>query len=103
MTGNPVAIKEVANTVENKSGTILVLLPIMLACSRHPRDARPSWSPARDAAEVCRLAGRNFRFNPSRLSVPCCGELRRYLPSEISLGRPDQLVIRQQRSGGVVR
>jgi hypothetical protein len=25
--------------------------------------------------------------------------LRRYLPSEVFLGRPDQLVIRQQRAG----
>jgi hypothetical protein len=26
--------------------------------------------------------------------------LRRYLPSEVFLGRPDQLVARQQRTGG---
>jgi hypothetical protein len=26
--------------------------------------------------------------------------LRRYLPTEVFLGRPDQLVTRQQRAGG---
>jgi hypothetical protein len=29
-----------------------------------------------------------------------CGELRRYLPPEVFLGRPAQLVVHQQRDGG---
>jgi hypothetical protein len=34
------------------------------------------------------------------VECPLCGELRRYLPSEVFLGRPDQLITRQQRTGG---
>jgi hypothetical protein len=34
------------------------------------------------------------------VECPLCGELRRYLPTEVFLGRPDQLVTRQQRAGG---
>jgi hypothetical protein len=36
------------------------------------------------------------------ISVECClcGEVRRYLPSEIFLGRPDHLVAHQHRTGG---
>jgi hypothetical protein len=33
-------------------------------------------------------------------SGPQAMELRRYLPSEVFLGKPDQLVSRQQRAGG---
>ena len=38
----------------------------------------------------------------SRFAVECplCGELRRCLPSEVFLGRPDNLVVRQQGAGG---
>ncbi len=35
-----------------------------------------------------------------RLRTSISGELRRYLPSEVLLGRPDQLVTRQRRDGG---
>ena len=41
-----------------------------------------------------------FPFQSVAIECPLCGELRRYLPSEIFLGRPDLLVIRQQRAGG---
>ena len=34
------------------------------------------------------------------VTCPLCGEPRRYLPSEVFLGRPDQFVTRQQRDGG---
>jgi hypothetical protein len=40
-----------------------------------------------------------FPFQSVAVKCPLCGELRRYLPSEVFLGRPDQLVIRQQRAG----
>lgn len=46
-------------------------------------------------------AGRDdFPFQSITVECPLCGELRRYLPSEVFLGRPDQLVTRQQRTGG---
>ena len=46
-------------------------------------------------------AGRDdFPFQSITVECPLCGELRRYLPSEVFLGRPDQLITRQQRTGG---
>ena len=39
-----------------------------------------------------------FPFQSISVECPLCGELRRYLPSEVFLGRPDQLVTRQQRT-----
>jgi len=41
-----------------------------------------------------------FPFQPIIVVCPLCGELRRYLPTEVFLGRPDQLVQHQQRAGG---
>lgn len=41
----------------------------------------------------------DFPFQSVAVECPLCGELRRYLPSEVFLGRPDQLVTRQQRNG----
>jgi hypothetical protein len=41
-----------------------------------------------------------FPFRSIVVACPLCGELRRYLPSEVFLGRPDLLVTRQQRAGG---
>ena len=41
-----------------------------------------------------------FPFQSVAVECPLCGELRRYLPSEVFLGRPDGLVNRQQRTGG---
>lgn len=38
-----------------------------------------------------------FLFQSIAVTCPLCGELRRYLPSEVFLGRPDGLVTRQQR------
>jgi hypothetical protein len=32
------------------------------------------------------------------VTCPLCGEQRKYLPSEVFLGRPDQLVAKQTRS-----
>ena len=44
------------------------------------------------------LSGRDeFPFQTIAVKCPLCGELRRYLPSEVFLGRPDGLVTRQQR------
>lgn len=41
-----------------------------------------------------------FPFQSVAVECPLCGELRRYLPSEVFLGRPDPLVVRQQRTVG---
>jgi hypothetical protein len=41
---------------------------------------------------------REFPFQSITVECPLCGELRRYLPTEVFLGRPDQLVTRQQRA-----
>ena len=41
-----------------------------------------------------------FPFQSIAVECSLCGELRRYLPSEVFLGRPDQLVVRKRRSGG---
>jgi hypothetical protein len=43
---------------------------------------------------------REFAFQSITIECLLCGELRRYLPSELFLGRPAQLVTRQRRSGG---
>jgi endogenous inhibitor of DNA gyrase (YacG/DUF329 family) len=43
---------------------------------------------------------REFPFQSITVKCPLCGELRRYFPSEVFLGRPDQLVVHQQRAGG---
>jgi hypothetical protein len=41
-----------------------------------------------------------FPFQSITVECPLCDELRRYLPSEVFLGRPDQLVVQQQRAAG---
>ena len=43
---------------------------------------------------------KEFPFQSITVECPRCGEPRRYLPSEVFLGRPDQFVTRQQRDGG---
>jgi len=42
---------------------------------------------------------REFPFQSITIECPLCGEQRRYLPSEVFLGRSDQLVVHQQRIG----
>lgn len=41
---------------------------------------------------------REFPFQSIVVTCPLCGEQRKYLPSEVFLGRPDQLVAKQSRS-----
>jgi len=41
-----------------------------------------------------------FPFQSIVVTCPLCGELRRYLPSEVLLGRPNHLVAKQSRAGG---
>jgi hypothetical protein len=41
-----------------------------------------------------------FPFQSIIVECALCGEKRHYLPSEVFLGRPDQLVARQKRVGG---
>lgn len=43
---------------------------------------------------------KEFPFKSIAVTCPLCGEVRRYLPSEVFLGRPGQLVVHQQRAGG---
>jgi hypothetical protein len=43
---------------------------------------------------------REFPFQSIAVECPLCSELRRYLPSEVFLGRPDQLVVHETRAGG---
>jgi hypothetical protein len=38
-----------------------------------------------------------FPFQSIVVTCPLCGELRRYLPSEVLLGRPNHLVAKQVR------
>jgi RNase P subunit RPR2 len=40
-----------------------------------------------------------FPFHSIIVECALCGEKRRYLPSEVFLGRVDQLVVRQKRAG----
>jgi len=42
-----------------------------------------------------------FPFQSTVVECPLCGEKRRYLPSEVFLGRVDQLVSRQKRAGAI--
>ena len=52
----------------------------------------------------CRRAvptgAKGFPFQSITVECLLCGELRRYLPSEVFLGRPDRLVSRKPRTGG---
>jgi hypothetical protein len=41
-----------------------------------------------------------FPFKSIFVVCALCGEKRRYLPSEVFLGRIDQMVTRQKRAGG---
>jgi hypothetical protein len=56
---------------------------------------------------ACKKCSRNvqtgvaeFPFQSIIVECALCGEKRRYLPSEIFLGRADQLVARQKRAEG---
>jgi RNase P subunit RPR2 len=54
----------------------------------------------KDCHRAVRSGAKEFPFQSVMVECPLCGELRRYLPTEVFLGRPDQLVTRQQRAGG---
>jgi len=41
---------------------------------------------------------KEFPFQSITVECPLCSEVRRYRPSEVFLGRPEQLVTRQQRT-----
>jgi hypothetical protein len=43
---------------------------------------------------------KEFSFQSTMVECRLCGELCRYLPSELFLGRPDQLLVHQNRAGG---
>jgi hypothetical protein len=41
---------------------------------------------------------KEFPFKSILVACPLCGEQRRYLPSQVFLGRPNQLVAKQMKS-----
>jgi hypothetical protein len=43
---------------------------------------------------------KEFPFQSIIVTCPLCGKQHRYLPSEVSLGRPDRLMVHQQRTVG---
>jgi hypothetical protein len=64
----------------------------------------------RQFAVTCKLCRRDvpagvdsFPFQSLISSCPLCGEQRRYLPSEVFLGKPDGLVARQSKGRQSVR
>ena len=42
---------------------------------------------------------KEFPFQSIVVACPLCGELRRYLPSQVLLGRPNHQVAKQARAG----
>ena len=44
---------------------------------------------------------KEFPFQSITVGCPLCGETRRYLPSEVLLGKPHHLVTKQMRAGSV--
>jgi RNase P subunit RPR2 len=46
------------------------------------------------------FGAKEFPFHSIEVTCPLCGELRRYLPSEVFLDKPDPLVRHQKRDGG---
>ena len=41
---------------------------------------------------------REFPFHSIEVTCPLCGKQRRYMPSEVILGRPNELVAKKQRA-----
>lgn len=64
-----------------------------------PEAENPSSSPASGAIAMCHSVGKNFPFSRS-LSTVRFVESDGSTGREVFLGRPDQLVTRQQRAGG---
>jgi RNase P subunit RPR2 len=52
----------------------------------------------KDCHQAVPTGVKEFPFHSIEVTCPLCGELRRYVPSEVFLGRPDQLAIRKQRT-----
>jgi hypothetical protein len=52
----------------------------------------------KDCHRAVPSGAKEFPFKSIDVTCPLCSELRRYLPSEVFLGRPDGLVSRQQRT-----
>jgi hypothetical protein len=51
----------------------------------------------KDCRRVVPSGVKEFPFHSLEVTCPLCGELRRYLPSEVFFGRPDQLVTHRAR------
>jgi hypothetical protein len=60
----------------------------VVACKKCRRDVPPT-------------GATEFPFQSIVVECPLCGEKRRYLPSEIFLGRVDQLVNHQRRARAI--
>jgi Zn finger protein HypA/HybF involved in hydrogenase expression len=54
----------------------------------------------KDCHRAVPIGAKEFPFHSIEVTCPLCGEKHKYLPSEVSLGRPDQLVTQQKRAGG---
>ncbi len=54
----------------------------------------------KDCHRAVPAGAKEFPFQSITVECPLCGELRRYLPSELFLGKPDHLVQHPQRAGG---
>ena len=67
-----------------------------LASTRAQRQSPSHSMPLRRAV----WAREEFTFQSITVECPLCGEPRRYLPSEVFLGRPDRLVVHRQKAGG---
>jgi len=73
----------------------------------YPLHMFPTPSTRKTFVVVCKKCRRDiptgvteFPFQSIIVECALCGEKRRYLPSEIFLGRVDQLVMRQKRAEG---
>src|ERR1035441_3353900 len=63
--------------------------PIILTCSQPPSSRKTFVVTCKQCRRDVPTGLREFPFQPINVECPLCGELRRYLPSEVFLGRPE--------------
>ena len=101
-----VILKEGKLHVSAMKGSVLLLTNSGLLFAYHA-GMFPTPSGRKTFVVICKGCRRDvpsgvkeFPFQSITVACSLCGELRRYRPSEVFLGCPDQLVTRQQRSEG---
>jgi RNase P subunit RPR2 len=52
----------------------------------------------KDCHRAVPSGAKEFPFHSIEVACPLCGEKHRYLPSEVVLGRPNELVAKKQRA-----